>query len=98
MKKKVLAILLASVMFFTLVISVSAETKMYVVENEGLVDDADWKEAETLAENIESKYGFCVMFAITSDVSKSGTTTDYCRDMYNASTDTKDGVIFTHHV
>ena len=98
MKKKVLAILLASVMFFTLVISVSAETKMYVVENEGLVDDADWKEAETLAENIESKYGFCVMFAITSDVSKSGTTTDYCRDMYKASTDTKDGVIFTHNV
>ena len=98
MKKKITAVLLAVIMCFALVVCVSAETKMYVVENEGNVSDEDWKSAEIIAEEIEDKYGICVMFAITSDVSKSGNTTDYCRDIYRASTDVKDGVIFTHNI
>lgn len=98
MKKKVIALLLALLMSASLMVCALAETGMYVIDPEYLLSQDEWEYLESYATMIEENYGYCIMFAVTKDVSDSGSTTQYCEDMYMTFADSDDGVIIAHNI
>lgn len=98
MKNKVIALLLALIMCASLVLCVSAKSEMYVVDPNYLLSDSEWEYLESYGEMIEESYGYTIMFALTADVSDSGSTTQYCEDMYYTFAESDNGVIVTHNL
>ncbi len=98
MKKKLIALLMFLVMCSSMVLSVSAKTDMYIHDQDYVLTEDEWNYLEDYARMIEENYGYCVMFSVTSDVSDSGSTEQYAQDMYNAYTDSENGIIVVHNV
>ncbi len=98
MKNKVIALILALVMCASLVVCVSAKSDMYVIDPTYVLSDDEWKKLESYGEMLEENYGYTIMFAITDDVSDSGSTTQYCEDMYYTFADSDHGVIVAHNI
>ncbi len=90
--KKILTILLVSVICVCSLISVSAYTDQYIFDFSESLSYSEIEELENTAQQIENNYGYCVMFCITDEDTYEG----YEQNIYDTYTDNEDGIIFVH--
>lgn len=92
MIKRLLTIFLVIAICIFTSISVSAYTDQYVFDYENALSYDEVQELESIAEQIENEYGYCVMFCITDEE----TDENYAQNIYDTYTDNENGIIFVH--
>ena len=95
MTKKIFAIIIATLICISLVVSASAYTQEYVIDYADKLSSSEIEELDSFAEKLEAAYGVTVLFCITegtgdvtADEFSSGTYSDY--------TDNENGIIIVH--
>ena len=94
MTKKIIALFFAMLLCLSMMVSASAYTESYVVDNENILKSSEISELNLQAQAIESKYGCAVIFCFTGDT-KGLSTTDFCEEYYDDFTDSPDGLLIT---
>ena len=97
MTKKIIALLFAMLLCLSMMVSASAYTESYVVDNENILKSSEISELNLQAQAIESKYGCAIMFCFTEDT-EGLSTTDFCKEYYDDFTDSPDGILITHNL
>lgn len=92
MIKKVLAFLLTFAICILSPICAYAYTSQYVFDDTNQLYYDEIQELESIAEQIEYDYGYCVMFCITDQEADES----YAQDIYDTYTDNENGIIFVH--
>lgn len=92
MIKRLLTVFLVIAICIFTSISVSAYTDQYVFDYENALSYDEVQELESIAEQIENEYGYCVMFCITDEE----TDETYAQNIYDTHTDNENGIIFVH--
>lgn len=92
MIKRLLAVFLVIAICIFTSISVSAYTDQYVFDYENALSYDEVQELESIAEQIENEYGYCVMFCITDEE----TDENYAQNIYDTYTDNENGMVFVH--
>lgn len=97
MTKKIIALFFAMLLCLSMMVSASAYTESYVVDNENILTSSEISELNLQAQTIENKYGCAVMFCFTEDT-EGLSTTDFCEEYYDDFTDSPDGILITHNL
>ena len=86
MTKKIIALLFAMLLCLSMMVSASAYTESYVVDNGNILNSSEISELNLQTQTIENKYGCAVMFCFTEDT-EGLSTTDFCEEYYDDFTD-----------
>lgn len=94
MTKKIIALIFAMLLCLSMMVSASAYTESYVVDNGNILNSSEISELNLQAQTIENKYGCAVMFCFAEDT-EGLSTTDFCEEYYDDFTDSPDGILIT---
>lgn len=98
MKKKIFSPLLALMICIISVLPVFALTErpLHIIDESDVFTNDEFNELEALAADIESKYGYWVMYCVT-DQAQEGQTYEYCKALFEKNALTPNGIVLTHN-
>lgn len=94
MFKRILTIFLVVAICVFTTISVSAYTDQYVFDYSYSLSYEEIQELESMANQLEYTYDYCVMFCITDEQASES----YALNLYDTYSDNENGIIFVHDI
>ena len=96
MRKRIFAMIIAVVLSLSMMTTVSAES-VHIIDNCNLITSQSISDAEAKAQEIESNYGYYMMFC-TTDAIDTETNYDYAQAVYEKNTSSDKGLILLHNI
>ena len=95
MKKYVLTLLLAFVLLFSTVLSAAAD-HAHVYDGPDLISSENENKCELISQQIEEKYGLCVVFCFPAETEITADINAYCADVYANRVRAENALVFVH--
>ncbi|MGN1443641.1 MAG: TPM domain-containing protein [Acutalibacteraceae bacterium] len=97
MKKRIIAVVFSLMLCLLSLMPAFAivERPLHIFDENGIFTAEEFNELEDMATDIESEYGYCVMYCVTDQVQE-GQTYEYCEAQYTKKAQEKSGIMLTH--
>lgn len=98
MKKRIIAVMFSLMLCLLSVMPAFAITQgpLHIIDDMNVFTNDEFNELEGLAVDIESEYGYCVMYCVTDQVQE-GQTYEYCEAQYTKNAQAQNGIVLTHN-
>ncbi|MGN0467481.1 MAG: TPM domain-containing protein [Acutalibacteraceae bacterium] len=98
MKKRIFSAILALLICLAAAVPGFAvvERNLHIIDDGCILDDSQFNELEDYACDIQSEYGYFVMFCLTDKVGDEGTY-EYCKQLFKEHAETDNGLVLTHN-